>query len=250
MSDADDVHPNLRPDPARVQRWRDVVEHLRGEITTLVMFRDDFAKFEKIVRGNARVMQAASPFPARVKQWYIDSQVMRIRRILEGKTERNDVRSLRLLLEDMRRACAAFTRDSIEELFDAEGAPDYDAEMRDFLVSSMWSNVGDVVKNEDRLYAKQIKGHLAALDEASWRIINYADKTIAHDTVAGVADAHRPKFTEIASCIDVIEEIAKHYIAALTGAGYSSLSPIAQYDEFDVFRFAWLPGDGDDYGVA
>ena len=52
---------------------------------TLVRFRDDFAKFEKIVRGNARVMQAASPFPARVKQWYIDSQIMRIRRILEGK---------------------------------------------------------------------------------------------------------------------------------------------------------------------
>ena len=249
MSDAEYVHPNLRPDPARVQRWRDDVEHLRGEIMMLVMFRDDFAKFEKIVRGNARFMQAASSFPARVKQWYIDSQIMRIRRILEGKTERNDVRSLRLLLEDMRRACAAFTRDSIEELFDAEGAPDYDAEMRDFLVSSMWSNVGDVVKNEDRLYAKQIKGHLAALEEASRRIINYADKIVAHDTVAGVADADRPEFIEIAACIDVVEEIAKHYIAALTGAGYSSLSPVAQYDEFDVFRFPWLPGDGE-YGVA
>jgi hypothetical protein len=68
MSDAEDVHPNLRPDPARVQRWRNDVEHLRGEIMTLVMFRDDFAEFEKIVRGNPRVMQAASPFPARVKQ--------------------------------------------------------------------------------------------------------------------------------------------------------------------------------------
>src|SRR6202046_2765202 len=101
---------------------------------------------------------------------------MRIRRILEGKTERNDVRSLRLLLEDMRRACAAFTRASIEELFDADRMPDYDAEVRDFLVSSMWRNVGDVVKNEDRLYAKQIKSHLVALDEASRRLINYADK--------------------------------------------------------------------------
>jgi hypothetical protein len=245
MSDDEHVHPNRRPDPARVQRWRDDVKHLRGEIMTLVMFRDDFAKFEKIVRGNARIMQAASPFPARVKQWYIDSQVMRIRRILEGKTERNDVRSLRLLLEDMRRACAAFTRDSIEELFDAEGAPDYDAEMRDFLVSSMWSNVGDVIKNEDRLYAKQIKGHLAALEEASRRIINYTDKIVAHDTIAGLADADRLRFTELADCINFVEDIAKHYIAALTGAGYSSLSPVAQYDEFDVFRFPWLPGNGE-----
>ena len=210
---------------------------------TLVMFQDDFAKFERIIRGNTRIIRAASPFPVRVKQWYIDSQVMRIRRILEGKTERNDVRSLRLLLEDMRRACAAFTRNSIEELFDAEGAPDYNAEMRDFLVSSMWSNVGNVVRNEDRLYAKQIKGHLTALEEASRGVVNYADKIVAHDTVTGVADADRPTFTEIAACINVIEEIAKHYIAALTGAGYSSLLPVAQYDEFNVFRFAWLPGD-------
>jgi|GEM_PF-6198249 len=251
MSDASDgAHPSLRPDPARVQRWRQEIEHLRGRIMTLVMFRDDFAKFEKIVRGNARIMDADSPFPARAKQWYIDAQVMRIRRILEGKSERNDVHSLRLLLEDMRRACSAFTRDSIEELFDADDAPAYGAEMRDFLVSSMWRNVGDVAKSEDRLYAKHIKGHLAELDDVSRRIINYADKIVAHDTVEGIAPANVPKFNEIAECIGVIEQVAKHYIAALTGAGYGSLSPVAQYDEFDVFRFTWLPPGDDASGAA
>ena len=90
---------------------------------------------------------------------------------------------------------------------------------------------------------------MAALEEASRRIINYADKIVAHDTVAVVADVDRPKFTEFAACIDLLKEIAKHYIAALTGAGYSSLSPVAQSDEFDVFRFPWLPGDGE-YGAA
>jgi len=126
----EELHPNLRPDPERVARWRAEIDHLRGEVMTLVMYRDDFAKFEKIVRGNDKIMSADSPFPARVKQWYIDSQVMRFRRIMEGKTERNDVRSLRLLLEDMRRACAAFTRGSIEEIFDMDDAPNYDEESR------------------------------------------------------------------------------------------------------------------------
>lgn len=246
----DGTHPNMRPDPARVQRWRQEIEHLRGEITTLVMYRDDFANFEKIVRGNARIMQADSPFPARVKQWYIDAQVMRIRRILEGKSERNDVFSLRVLLEDMRRACAAFTRDSIEDLFDADDAPAYDGELRDFLVSSMWERVGDIVKNEDRLYAKQIKGHLAELDDASRGIINYADKIVAHDTIERIDPAEAPRFPEIANCIRAIEEVAKHYITALTGAGYSSLSPVAQYDELDVFRFTWLPPADDASGAA
>lgn len=235
------IHPNLRPDRERVARWRSEIEHLKTQIMTLVMFRDDFARFEKIVKGNERIMRAASPFPARVKQWYIDSQAMRIRRLLEAKGERNDVHSLRILLEDMRRTCAAFTRGSIEELFDEDDAPDYGPEERDFLVSSMWRNVGDVANDEDRLYSKQIKEHLTQLADASMRIINYADKVIAHDTVAGVPSEELPKFSEISGCVDVIERIAKHYIVALTGAGYSSLSPIAQYDELDVFRFTWLP---------
>jgi len=241
MATSDEAHPNLRPDPARVQRWRDEIEHLREKVTELVMYRDDFAAFEKIVRGNVRIMEAESPFPTRVMQWYQESQMMRIRRILEEKND--DVHSLRRLLEDMRSACAAFTRGSIEELFDAPDAPDYDAEARDFLVSSMWGDVGDTVKNEDRLYSKHIKNDLAALNEVSARIINYAHKMVAHDTREGIAEADQPRFSEIAACIDTIDKITVRYIAALTGAGYSSLAPIAQYDELDVFRFAWLPSD-------
>jgi hypothetical protein len=235
------VHPNLLPDPARVARWRAEIEHLRGHVTKLVMYRDDFALVEGIIRGNERIMHAESPFPARVKEWYIDAQVMRIRRILEPKSERNDVHSLRQLLEDMNRACAAFNRGSIEELFDAEGAPNYDTEIRNFLVSSMWRSAGDVVKGEDRLYSKHIKGHLAELTDASTKLVKYADKIVAHDTVDGIAEEDRPKFTDISACIDVIESVARHYIATLTGAGYSSLSPVSMYSRTDVFRFPWLP---------
>jgi hypothetical protein len=209
------------------------------------MFRDDFAIFDGIVRGNERIIYAESPFPARVKHWYIDSQVMRIRRILEPRGERNDVHSLRQLLEDMLRACAAFTRDSIEELFDAEGAPDYDDDVRDFLVSSMWETAGDVVKGEDRLYSKHIKGHLSELSEASARIIKYADKIVAHDTIEGLAGEEAPPFTEISRCIDVIEAVARHYIATFTGAGYISLSPVSMYSRTDVFRFPWIKPTSD-----
>jgi hypothetical protein len=237
------VHSNLRPDPARVQRWRDQIEHLRKEITELVMFRDDFAIFDSVVRGNARIVQAESPFPTRVKQWYWESQMMRIRRILEEKND--DVNSLRRLLEDMRLACAAFTRGSIEELFDAADAPEYDAGSRGFLVSSMWDEIGDTVKSKDRLYSKHIKTDLASLIEASERIINYAHKVVAHDTIEDVAQADQPRFSEITACIDITEKIAVRYIAALTGASYITLSPVAQYDDRDVFRFAWLPGDGE-----
>jgi len=242
IESADARDQNLKTHSAWVQRWRDDIEYLRGEITALVMFRDDFSVFEKIVRGNARLLTADSPFPTRVKQWYVDSQIMRIRRLLEGKTKRNDVRSLRQLLEAMRRENTAFTRSSIGELFDEDNTSHYDAEMRDFLVSSIWSSVGETLNDDEQLRREVIQKDLTALTEASKRIVLYADKVVAHDTVAGVADDDRPKFSEIAQCITVIESVAVRYIATLTGASYDSLSPVAQYDDRDVFRFAWLPG--------
>jgi hypothetical protein len=42
------LHLSQRPDPERVRMWREDIEHLRREITTLVMYRDDFAKFERV----------------------------------------------------------------------------------------------------------------------------------------------------------------------------------------------------------
>jgi hypothetical protein len=234
-------HPARRPDPERVTRWRAEIEHLRKCVTELVMFRDDFASFAEMVRGDQRILESASPFPARVKTWYTDSQVMRIRRLVDQGGQGGEVHSLRLLLEDMKRAAEAFNRENIEELFDMPDAPAYDGEMRDFLVSSMWRNAGDVANDADRLYAKQIKEDLKVLTESSERIKAYADKMVAHDTVEGLAENELPKFSEIAACIAVIEGITIRYIATLTGAGYSSLSPVAQYDAFDIFRFAWKP---------
>jgi hypothetical protein len=230
-----------QPDPDRVARWRSDIEDLRKAVTELVMFRDDFEAFAEMVRGDARILHGSSPFPARVKAWYVDSQVMRIRRLVDQGGQGGDVRSLRLVLEDMKRAAEAFNRSNIEELFDLPDAPDYDAEMRDFLVSSMWQNAGDVANEVDRLYAKQIKDDLKALADASDRIKRYADKVVAHDTVEGLRQDDVLNFSEISACVDVISKITIRYIATLTGAGYSSLSPVAQYDAFDIFRFEWRP---------
>jgi len=235
------VHASRLPDPARVARWRSEIEHLRVVVTELVMFRVDFEGFAEMVKGDARILHGDSPFPIRVRTWYVDSQVMRIRRLVDQGGQGGDVHSLRLLLEDMKRAVEAFGRQNIEELFDAPGAPDYEAELRDFLVSSMWRNAGDIVNDADRLYAKQIKDDLKTLAEASDRVKRYADKVVAHDAVEGLSEEEQPRFSEISACVDVIEEITKRYIATLTGAGYSSLSPVAQYDAFDIFRFAWKP---------
>ena len=57
---------------------------------------------------------------------------------MEPYTPGFDVWSLVQLLEDMRRPAEAF------------GTPSYEGELRDFLVGSMWKNVGDVDGGADR----------------------------------------------------------------------------------------------------
>jgi hypothetical protein len=86
---------------------------------------------------------------------------------VEPYTPGFDVWSLVQLLEDMRRAAEAFGRSEIEGLFDASDAPSYEGELRDFLVESMWKNVGDVDGGADRLRARQIKEDIKGLRDAT-----------------------------------------------------------------------------------
>ncbi|HEV3156746.1 MAG TPA: hypothetical protein VGZ00_05310 [Candidatus Baltobacteraceae bacterium] len=249
MNETAEGHPWRRPDPERVSKWRADIEHIREAVITLVKHRDDFEALAKIVRGNKRILYGESHYPASVKSWYTHSQVMAIRRLVDQGGDGGNVRSLRLLLEDMRRAAEAFTRGNIEELFDAPEAPEYEQEMREFLVSAMWKNAGDTESNTDRLYTHHIKSDLKALAESSARIKKYADKIIAHDTVEVLNEDERPKFSDISACVDVIEGITMRYVSTLTGYGYSSLSPVPQYDTHDIFRFAWKPLPDERYHI-
>lgn len=119
------------------------------------------------------------------------------------------------LLEDMRRAAEAFGRSEIEGLFDASDAPAYEGELRDFLVESMWKNVGDVDSGVNRLRSRQIKEDIKGLREATEGVKRYAGLVIAHNTREKPAPV---AFSAISSPTDEIVRIAKRYTAALTEA--------------------------------
>jgi hypothetical protein len=229
-------HANRRPSPERVEGWRDAIRALTPEITRLEWFRDEFARIENIVRGNTRILNAASYFPAHVKRWYSDSQVMRIRRLVEPYVPGFEVWSLLQLLEDMRRAAEAFTRSEIEGLFDADDVPNYPEELKDVLVESMWSSVGDTDKG-DRLRARQIKDDIESLREVTDGLKRYADLDLAHNAKEKLAP---PAFSSISSATDEIVRIAKRYTATLTGASMISFAPVDQFNWYDVFHFPWV----------
>ena len=137
-----------------------------------------------------------------------------MRRLVEAYTPGFDVWSLVQLLEDMRRAAEAFGRSEIEGLFDASDAPSYEGELRDFLVESMWKNVGDVDSGADRLRARQIKEDIKGLRDATEDVKRYADLVVAHNAREKPAPV---AFSVISSATDEIARIAKRYTAALTG---------------------------------
>lgn len=230
---------NRRPNPERVQRWRETIQGLKGEICHLEWFRGEFRDVEKIVRGNPKVLNAESYFPAHVKEWYAESQVMRIRRLVEPFTPGYEVLSLLQLLEDMRRAAEAFGRSEIEGLFDSPEGPQYD-EMRDFLVESMWKNVGDIVKDADRLYARQIKDDIKALRDATDEIKRYADLLLAHNAKEKPS---MPKFSAISDAVDEIVRIAKRYYATLIRPAMFAFAPTYQGNWYDVFMIPWIERD-------
>jgi hypothetical protein len=233
----DASNPNRRPDPARVEAWRETVREVNDEVTRLEWFRDEFSRVEHIVRSNPRVLHAQSYFPAHVKRWYSESQAMRIRRLVEPYTPGYEVWSLLQLLEDMRRAAEAFTRSEIDGLFDTEGAPQYPEDLRDFLVESMWTSVGDVDARADRLHARQIKDDIKGLHDTTDDIRRYADLVLAHNAKEKPTP---PPFSTISSATDEIVRIAKRYTATLTGASMISFAPVDQFNWYDVFHIAWI----------
>jgi hypothetical protein len=231
---------NRQPDPARVQGWTDTIEALKTEVCHLEWFCNEFRDIEKIVRGNPAILHGESYFPAHVKWWYAESQIMRIRRLVEPYTAGYEVLSLLQLLEDMRRAAEAFSQAEIVSLFAKPDAPDYDEEMRDFLIESMWENVGDVDKGADRLRARQIKEDIKALRDATDEIKRYADLVLAHNAKEKPPS---PKVSALSVAVDEIVRTTKRYYATLTGASMMQFAPVYQGNWYDIFVIPWIIKD-------
>ena len=223
-TEADPLKDRRQPDPDKVREWREKIDIIQGDVTSLAWSRDVFKRLRKN-KGDAS-MPKQRDVPQRVRVWYYNDSMVAIRRILDPEAN-GSVVSLRVLLEEMKRNAEAMTRDSIEELADQRGIPRDDAEpdvsLRTFLVNATWGVVAD--ESGTRLDSKKIKADLRALDDASRRIINWVNRRIAHRTTDDIPENEQPTFAEVDTCSDLIHAVTIKYIAPLTGAGYTTLVP-------------------------
>jgi hypothetical protein len=231
--------PNLSlADPTRVAGWRSMMTDALKDVQHLVHARANYDRFAALVRANDHVLHGESDFPSHVQRWFVDSAAMSVRRIVEPNSSTGDIRSLRVVLDDMHRAARAFTSASVAELFDAPDAPQYDAELRAFLIASMWENVAASHCCHEQLNAKMLKDDRKMLALVSDRITDIVDKMIAHRTTS--QHDHALSYPELSTCVDVIEAIALRYQAALLGPSMTTLVPVDQFNWYDIFRRDWL----------
>jgi len=213
------------------------------EVQKLVHARANYDRFAALVRSNPHVLNGESDFPRHVQNWFVHFATMAIRRIAEPN-DSGDIVSLRSVLDEMVRAARAFTSAEISDLFDAPDAPEYDDELRSFLISNMWEAVADPTSAQEQLNARMLKDDRRMLEAVSREIKNFVDKRVAHHTWS--AKDYDLYYAEVSTCIDVLEAIALRYHATLIGYSMSTLVPTDQFNWYDIFRHGWLYDSGAD----
>lgn len=231
---ANSIH---EPDPARVEAWRSMMSEAILEVQALVHARSNYDRFAALVRSNPHVLHGESDFPVHVQKWFIHFATMAIRRIVEPNSS-GDIVSLRGVLDEMVRAARAFTSASISELFESPTSPNYDEELKQFLISRMWRNVANPSSEQEQLNAKMLKDDRRMLQTVSQEITDLVDKVIAHHTRD--ASKYSLLYAEVSTCVDIIEAIALRYQTTLLGPSMATLVPVEQFNWLDIFSRNWL----------
>jgi hypothetical protein len=71
------------------------------------------------------------------------------------------------------------------------------------------------------------------------QIRHYVDRRTAHYDQRGIQKPV-PTFNDLTECLGLFERLIKKYEILLTGAGYSALLPVFEYDWKAIFYFPWL----------
>lgn len=189
------------------------MEIVERDLIDLQYQRLHVERLHEMAETNKKIIQSQNPFPFDVRRWYAAHVAMCIRRELDG---RDDVISFRNILTDMKaHPDAVLIASHVPELLRPATLP----------------GVIDI--------------DLANLQNVARRVKRYANKIIAHRARKGYGDERLPTFNEVSACIGEVEEIARKYIALLTGHSYSGLTPTETFDWTALFSFAWYVAKGD-----
>ncbi|MBV8459918.1 MAG: hypothetical protein JO009_03415 [Candidatus Eremiobacteraeota bacterium] len=234
-----------------VKRWREDMEIIGKALSSdLQLHRQVYEELGHIIAANPRLREG-NVFMECLFRWYVAHALVAIRREIDA-TKRTI--SLVRLLEEIKRNRAELTRRKHRLLH--SGSEDVPPPPNDIFVTTLLDRGYDEFADAtgDALDAGKIQADIDALKAATARLETYTNETITHRNRERAT--HPERFAnedplhmkDVHDAIDVVEAIVKRYIALLTGAGYSTLNPVMQYDWTEIFTFAWrtrLPTNDD-----
>jgi hypothetical protein len=220
----------------KLTRWRSIVEQVVKDLTDPVWQREQIRLVGKMIEEHSQLKASAKPFLWEVRRWYMVFAVLAIRRQVDAD---DDVLSLRRVLEEIREQPECISREMVVRLFARDARYSYDPQFEKMLMDSMWKNYSEL---DGSFNVTQVAEDINRLVTISKEIKRLADKSIAHATKRGQKPFNLT-FDDLDQCMDAFDSLAVKYIRLLTGAAYSegTLLPVAQFDWYEQFRFAWKP---------
>jgi len=219
----------------------DAIVVLQSDRQTFSRFRDGILKSDAVRRTH---------FPPTVARWYSQSVLVGLRRLGDRNPKSH---SLRQLFDRMIAEPADWDFAAVVSLWNRTTHP-YDAAMLEALAHATYGWIADA--SGRALNVAKVEADRAALEATLLKVRNVVNRTIAHaDRAAGPGDTMT--WGELDAAIFDCEDLAKRYIALVTGRGYStsrgSMTPVEQTVWYRIFE-PWalldpesfrLPGEPD-----
>jgi len=197
----------------RRQKAIQICEVVENTIVTLQSDRQTFSRFRDGATASEAVMR--THFPPTIARWYSQSVLSGLRRLGD-----RDMRShsLRQLFDGMLAHPGDWTFDALLQLWDRT-KHQYEPEMLELLAHATYGWVADA--SGRALNVSQVITDRARLDEILKSVRNLVNTTIAHADRKAVSP-NAMTYNQLDETIYAVEDLAKRYIALLTGRGYSS----------------------------
>lgn len=202
-----------------MQRWRDWLNTIDQDITTVYLWRSTWRTVGEIVRANPAI--PPSHFFAYQASIYGTSQALALRRLTD-----RDLRAVSLanLIKDLGEHATELTADWWLTL-------QPNAEIRDFhpFAKSGTSHFDPGIASQD----------LILLRDAVAPVKKYVDQHLAHRDRTSTRDI--PTFADIHAALAALGLVFRRYYALLTGADRLIMVPVPQPGWHLPFTVSWLP---------
>jgi hypothetical protein len=216
----------------KLLKWIKWIEVIRKDTESILLNKDIHSRYLEIVKAN-REIQSPSDFHEWTIRNYGSYVVMAIRRQLDNDS---DVISLKRLLTELKESPQSLTKAWFRTLY-KDTSNNGPIPIEAFADGDFESHAGTL-----EYFAPAIAGaDLAKLKTLGKAITRYANKQVAHRTKVKASLT----FSEINKFLEEIESIVKKYILLLTASGYTSLTPVFQYDWETIFTKVWIKPHAD-----